>query len=116
MSDQNLNPSLESPRPLITLRQSVNLSCSYRAVVEPADWRHAARHAFVEACSHNAALRKIATAVGALECLPEGRGKDIGARPFETGWSAGTVTYVQQPLFLLDEPATLIRLWARCTL
>jgi hypothetical protein len=34
-------------------------------------------------------------------------------RLFETGWSGGKAThFVTEPLFLLDQPAELCRLWA----
>lgn len=104
----------------------------FRGVVEAHDWRGSPCHAFVMATDHDAALRKIAAAVGAIEqrlpeavaervlnvaSLPElaseGLG-DVDLRLFEIGWSEGKPTYCTQPLFLLTSPAALIRQWASC--
>jgi hypothetical protein len=106
----------------------------FRGVVEAHDWRGSPCHAFVMAVDHEAALRKIAAAVAAIEqrapdsvaervfgvaSLPElateGLG-DVDLRLFETGWSEGRPTYCTQPLFLLSSPAALIRQWASCPL
>ena len=90
------------------------------------------RTAFVEASSHQAAVRKIANAVAALEiCLPEsiheriynvasaadlideGVSQDVDLRLFETGWSGNqAISFVEFPLFLITSP-TLIRKWAQ---
>ncbi len=111
----------------------IDLSRLYRAVVEPADWRTPARHAFVDASNHNVAVKKLAAAIGGLEyrspaaladgriynvsstqeLIDEGMGSDE-LRIFETGWNGHAPTYVKQPLFLVDEPAPLILLWCRC--
>jgi hypothetical protein len=96
------------------------------------DWRGAERTAFVEASSYHAAVKKIAAAVGALEhrspvaveervyncfsakeLIDEGLSESPELRLFETGWSGGKAThFVSEPLFLLDRPAELCRLWA----
>jgi hypothetical protein len=88
--------------------------------------------AFVEATSHTAAGRKIVNVVAALEMrLPDsvadriynccsgaelietGLSDDIEQRLFETGWSGNrAVCFVEHPLFLIAEPAPLIRKWA----
>jgi hypothetical protein len=40
--------------------------------------------------------------------------EDADLRLFEAGWSDGKAThFVCRPLFLLDEPAALIRKWAQ---
>jgi hypothetical protein len=84
------------------------------------------------AADHDAALRKIAAAIGAIEqrspdsvaervfgvaslseLATEGLG-DVELRLFEIGWSEGKPTYCTQPLFLLNSPAALIRQWASC--
>lgn len=104
----------------------------FRGVVEAHDWRGSPCHAFVMAADHDAALRKTAAAVGAIEqrtpetvaetalnvaswqeLTAEGLG-DVELRLFETGWSEGKPTYCAQPLFLLSSPAALIRQWASC--
>jgi hypothetical protein len=104
----------------------------FRGVVEAHDWRGSPCHAFVMASDHDAALRKIAAAVAAIEerspdsvaervfsvaSLPElasyGQG-DVDLRLFETGWSEGRPTYCTQPMFLLSAPAALMRQWASC--
>ena len=106
----------------------------FRGVVEAHDWRGTPCHAFVMATDHDAALRKIAAAVAAIEqrsaesvaervlgvaSLPElateGLG-DVDLRLFETGWCEGRPTYCTQPLFLLNSAAALIRQWASCPL
>jgi hypothetical protein len=110
----------------------IKLARLYRAHVTPVDWRGAERTAFVEAYSHSDAVRKIAAAVAALEqrspvaveervynCYSSEELVDGGLsdspelRLFEIGWSDGRAThFVTEPLFLLDQPAELCRLWA----
>jgi hypothetical protein len=111
-----------------------NFSRLYRAFVSSRDYREPERTAFVEAYSHNAAAKKIADVVAALEfgstpeqvqeriyncssgqeLIDEGLSEDLELRLFETGWTGGKAThFVEEPLFLLDAPATLIRVWAR---
>jgi len=106
----------------------------YRAFVQPAEGsRNSEVTAFVEAAGHQSAVRKISNAIAALEgCLPEavaeriynvysarelvegGLGEDIEARLFECGWSDGKPTcFVEEPMFLLTAPASLIRKWSQ---
>jgi len=106
----------------------------YRAHVQPArDSRAPELTVFVEAASHQAAIRKIANALAALEgrlpdaveeriyncysareLIDDGMSEDNELRLFETGWSGGRPThFVEQPLFLVAAPAALIRAWAR---
>jgi hypothetical protein len=109
-------------------RLSLNFSRLYRAHVSPVDWRSSERTAF----SHHAAVKKIAAAISVLEhrspvaaeewiynCysaqepIDEGLSDSFELRIFETGWSGGRAThFVAEPLFLLDHPAELTRLWA----
>ena len=91
------------------------------------------RTAFVEAVSHQAAARKIANAVAALELrlpetieeriynvtsaqeelIDEGLSEDLEMRLFEIGWCGNMPTaFVEDPLFLVTAPA-LIRKWAQ---
>jgi hypothetical protein len=113
---------------------ALNLSRLYRAFVSGRDgYRNPERTVFVEAASREAALRKIAAVIVALEygstvesvceriynlssaqeCIAEGLSADVELRLFETGWSGGKAScFVMHPLFLLDDPAPLIRMWA----
>jgi len=118
-----------------TTEARVNFSRLYRAHVSPRDWRGTERTAFVEAFSHDGAIKKIAAAVAALELgsmpelvedrvyncssakelIGEGLSEDVELRFFETGWTGGKAThFVEEPLFLLNTPAALIRVWTRC--
>ena len=110
-----------------------HLSRLYRAHISSAFGYGDECTAFVEAGSHQAAIRKIANAVAALEMrlpdqvedriynchsarelIAEGLSDDIGLRVFETGWGGGrAVSFVEQPLFLVAAPAALIRQWAQ---
>jgi hypothetical protein len=104
----------------------------YRAHVQPArDSRAPELTVFVEAATHQAAIRKIANAVAimetrlpdaiedriyncysARELIEDGASEDIELRLFETGWSGDrAVSFVDAPLFLVAAPA-LIRKWA----
>lgn len=104
----------------------------YRAHIEPRDGRGPERTAFVEAFSHQCACKKIAATIAALEhrqtievadriynccsaqeLIDEGLSEDLDLRLFETGWSGGKAThFVSEPLFLLERPSDLIRIWA----
>jgi hypothetical protein len=47
------------------------------------------------------------------ELVDEGLSESHELRLFETGWSGGKAThFVTEPLFLLEHPAELCRLWA----
>ena len=107
----------------------------YRAFVQPAaDSRKPEFAAFVEAVGHQAAIRKIAATIAAVEgctqesveervynaysareLIDEGLSEDIELRLFETAWGGGrAVCFVESPLFLVAAPA-LIRKWAQIT-
>lgn len=115
----------------------IDLTRLYRAFVSQDNWRDAERTVYVEAISRESAVRKIAAAVSALEfgstpeavkervynctsaveLIAEGVSDNDVLRLFETGWSGDQVIcWVAQPLFLLREPAALIRAWARIPL
>jgi hypothetical protein len=84
----------------------------YRAHVQPQDRRGIERTAFVEASNHNAAVRKIAAAIAALEycsttesvcervynvasgieLVAEGLSTDPELRLFETGWGRSGIS------------------------
>ena len=112
----------------------IRLDHLYRAHIEPRDWREPEQSAFVEAISREGAVRKISAAVSALEfgstpeqvamriynthsaleLIQDGCSDDDALKLFEVGWSGDQViAWVQQPLFLLREPAALIYAWAR---
>jgi hypothetical protein len=113
----------------------LGLSGLYRAhIAPPPNSRGAARTAFVDACSHNCACKKIAAVIAALEhrqpievadriyncyaakeLIEEGLSEDTEVRLFETGRAGGIAThFVPQSFFLLPEPAALGRAWVRC--
>lgn len=112
---------------------ALDLTRLYRAFVSGRDgYRNPERTAFVEAASREGALRKIAAVIVALEygstvesvseriynlnraaeCIEEGLSEDHELRIFETGWGKA-ITFVEHPLFLLDDPAPLCRKWAQ---
>ena len=111
-----------------------DLSRLYRVVVGSPDSRSPERVAFVEATNGRAAIKKVAASIAGLEyrspsaveerlynvqsaqeCVDEGLSDDAELRVFETGWNGHSPTYVEQPLFLVAAPATLIRAWSRCS-
>jgi len=56
---------------------------------------------------------RIYNCYAAKELIDEGLSDCPELRIFETGWSGGKAThFVTEPLFLLDHPAELCRLWA----
>ena len=104
----------------------------FRAHVQPHDWRQPELTAFVEAGTHNAAIKKIAAAIAALEyrkpeevqerlyncssaeeLLEQGLSEDHALRLFETGWSDRVVSWVEQPMVLTANPGLLLSVWAR---
>jgi hypothetical protein len=106
----------------------------YRAFVQPCRWPGIELTAFVEASSHQSAIRRIAAVIVALECgstvesvseriyncasavecVEEGLSEDPELRIFETGWGGGKpICFVQHPLFLVADPAPLCRNWAQ---
>ena len=112
----------------------IDITRLYRAFVSPSEFRDQERTVFVEAFSRETAIRKIAAVVSALEygatdesvrervynctsaveLAEEGVSEDHALRLYETGWCASEViSWVDQPLFLVREPAALIRAWAR---
>jgi hypothetical protein len=112
---------------------ALDISHLYRVVVGSPDSEHPERVAFVEATHGHAAVKKVASAIAALEyrslstveerlynvrsaqeCIDEGLSEDSELRVFETGWNRRAPTYVEQPLFLVAAPAALIRAWFRC--
>jgi hypothetical protein len=90
---------------------------------------------FVDAATHQAAAKKIAGTISALEytklyeaesaiynvysvfeLVHDGISDDLEARLFETGWGGGRVIcWVQAPVFLVADPAPLIQAWVRAT-
>jgi hypothetical protein len=111
---------------------ALDLTRLYRAHVTPQEWRRPECTVFVEAFSHAAAIRKIATAVAALEygstvesvseriynvssaaeCIHQGLSADPLRRIFETAWSGNeAIGFVTHPLFLLEDASALIRIW-----
>ena len=113
---------------------TVDIRRLFRAHVTPQDWRRPEPTVFIEAFSHSAAVRKIATAFAALEygstvesvseriynvssaaqCIEQGLSADPLWRIFETGWSGNeAINFVSHPLFLLEDVSALIRAWAQ---
>lgn len=106
----------------------------FRAHVHAPHFGGVERTAFIEAAGHNDALAKIAAAIAAIEhrqpaevvdrvynaysaaeLIDSGVSEDLELRLMETGWSGNRAThFVEQPLFLVAEPAQLARIWARC--
>lgn len=107
----------------------------YRAFVTPQNASDPERTFFVEAATHQAAARKIAGTIAALEytklfdaeeavynvtsvfdMVHGGMSDDIEARIYECGWSGDRVcAWVTAPVFLVRDPAPLLRVWARVT-
>jgi hypothetical protein len=105
----------------------------YRAFVTPRDPSGPERAFFVEAATHQAAAKKVAGTIAALEytklfeaeeavynvasafeLVHEGKSHDFELRLFETAWRGGKVCcWVEAPVFLLRDPAPLVRAWAR---
>ncbi len=105
----------------------------YRAFVTPQRATDPERTFFVEAATHQAAGKKIAGVISTLEytklcdaeqaiynvhsideLIHEGLSEDIEARAFETGWSHDQgISWVEAPVFLVADPAPLLRAWAR---
>jgi hypothetical protein len=106
----------------------------YRAFLSPRDFREPELTVFVNAINRESATRKIAAAVSALEfgstpeevaqriynlasgaeLIDDGISEDHALRLYECGWCAGSViAWTAQPLFLVHQPAGLIRAWAR---
>lgn len=120
----NLGADLELP--------GINVKRLFRAFVSPAEGYGPEITAFIEAGTRDAAVKKIAACVATLEyrkpedvaeriyncnswpdLVADGVSDDLAMRLFETGWSGGKAThFVPQPLFLLAQPAELIRIWA----
>ena len=106
----------------------------YRAHVTPQRATDPERTFYVEAATHQAACKKIAATISALEytklfeaeeaiynihsafeLVHEGLSDDIEARVFETGVCSRVISWVEQPVFLVRDPAPLIRAWSRVT-
>ena len=123
----SLIPSAAQPLP-------AHMRRLYRAFVTPASSSDPERTFYVEAASHKAAARKIAGTVTALaydvklseaeeavynvhsasELVHSGLSSDFEARLFECGWSGESVcSWVEAPVFLVRDPAPLMRAWAR---
>jgi hypothetical protein len=120
--------------PITERNRGLAIARLYRAHIQPSEWRGIERTAFVEAFNRDAAARKIAAAVAALEygstteqvqeriynvtsgtqLVAEGLSLDHELRLFETGWSGQeAIAFVEHPLFLLIDPAPLCRKWAQ---
>ena len=104
----------------------------YRAHVTPQRPTDPERTFYVEAATHQAAAKKIAGTIAALEysklyeaeqaiynvhsifeLIHDGMSDNIEARIFECGWGSGrVVTWVETPVFLVANPAPLLRAWA----
>ncbi len=112
----------------------IDLTRLYRGFLSPRDFREPEITVFVNAIGRESAIRKIAAAVAALEfgstpeavkeriynpasaleLIEDGTSEDHVLRLFECGWCGGEViAWVSQPMFLVREPAALIRAWAR---
>ncbi len=112
----------------------IDLTRLYRAFVGQESWRDPEKTVYVEAGSREGAVRKIAGAIAALEfgttaesaaariyncvsaaeLIEDGTGEDDALKLFQVGWSGPEcIAWVEQPLFLVREPAALIRAWAR---
>ena len=109
----------------------VNISRIFRAHVMPRQEGKPERTAFVEANSEAEAHERIVAAVAAMEwqsvesvrrrvcgvasarqCVAEGISELPEHRLFETAWAGVRVTdWVREPLFLVDAPAVLVRVW-----
>jgi hypothetical protein len=123
----------ESSRTPAAATREIDITRLYRAFVQPNCWREPERTVFVEAGSREGAVRKIATIIAALEygkpeavrerlynlasavdLIAENISEDHRLRLFECGWSGDQViSWISQPLFLLREPAALIRAWTQ---
>ena len=110
----------------------VNISRIFRAHVMPRQEGKPERTAFVEANSEAEAYERVVTAVAAMEwesvetvrqrvynvasareCIDSGISELSEHRLFEIGWHGVRVTgWVSEPLFLVDAPAVLMRVWS----
>jgi hypothetical protein len=78
MATAHSRPAFAAGPSDVSLTSAIDLTRLYRAHVSVTDWRGTERTAFVEACSHPAAIKKIAAVVAALEyCKPEKGGRVI---------------------------------------
>jgi hypothetical protein len=60
-----------------------------------------------------AVAERIYNCYSGKDLIDEGLSENPELRLFETGWTGGKAThFVTEPLFLLDHPAELCRLWA----
>jgi hypothetical protein len=120
------------PAPVQAAVRDIDVTRLYRAHVTPADWRGTEVTAFVEAGTREAAIRKIAGAIAALEyrkpeeiaeriynltsaeeLIAEGLSEDRAVRLFETGWSGNrAASFVEAPLVLMPNTAPLLKVWA----
>ena len=108
----------------------LDLSDLYRASLEPVDWRGSLRMVFVEASNERDARLMVAGIAAIMEhrslaetesrvynvksahqCIDHGSSTDPELRIFEVGRSG--LVFARQPIFLLREPAALIRKWAQ---
>ncbi len=107
----------------------------YRAFVTPHNPANPERTFFVEAATNQAAAKKIAGTIAALEytklyeaeqavynvhsvfeLIHDGLSDELEARLFEQGWSGDQVcSWVEAPVFLVRDPAPLIRAWVQVT-
>jgi hypothetical protein len=105
----------------------------YRAFVTPRCASDPERTFFVEAATHQAAAKKVAGTIAALEytklfeaeesvynvasafeLVHDGISEDVEMRIWECGWSGPKVIcWVEAPVFLVRDPAPLLRAWAR---
>jgi hypothetical protein len=123
----------ESAHPPRRATGDIDITRLWRAHVSAADWRGTEVTAFVEAGTREAAIRKIAGAIAALEyrkleevaeriynlasaeeLIAENLSDDHAVRLFETSWAGNrAVGFVEAPLVLTANPGPLLRGWAQ---
>lgn len=117
------------------IKTTLPLERLYRAHIEPHHWRGVERTAYIEAFGERDALDLIAAVIGVIErrppdevrerlyncksareCIEEGLSEDQELRLFETGSGPEGLSYVREPLFLVEAPSRLARVWSRTML
>jgi hypothetical protein len=63
--------------------------------------------------SFEAVEERIYNCHSAQELIDDGQSEDTLLRLFETGWCGTAVSFVEEPLFLMAAPGSLIRKWAQ---
>lgn len=109
---------------------ALNYQRVYRAHVEPLRGE-CERTVYVEAGSHEQALRMITAALeacwpwrmgvnervynctSAVECIEQGESEDLERRLFEVGWGGGRPPLMcREPVFLVENPGAWAAKWA----